>query len=476
MKKIALLTVLILSLAFSAVSYAAVTEEAGYMFITPEPYLEAAPETGILPSTDGGLIPTINKNLRFITEGSVVAFSESASSDNVVFLMSGAEMAGMFDRVSITAKQNGSRDTTKLPAPVRRYSAKVKLSTTEFGTTALFLPNEYNETELSLNDAGIFLNAGGAYINNADTNAQEWFIAKGTMATNTWYTVKAIVGIIKDGYVVQNASVYNPDGTLLASSGYCHIKAPSTVTASTVGSQIFTTGFTTGYAMIDDWEGYKVLGTESSIESFVEDTVYRLEYKLVSALELDATTVNTDSVKLFTDAGVDMTGSCTVSLGTDNKTITVTSAQPLAYNTAYNIVLSDESIIYTADGYPAFDYSNSNAVTKSFTTPANPVGVVSTSYDVEAETNAAEVVISNTGATPCDCLVIVASFGANGEYLETTCAYAQIPENTTEGVSVYAPPVTEVPGGRVSVMVWDNWQLMTYLGPATVYTLDIPTV
>lgn len=474
MKKTVLLTVLILSFVFSIAPYAAVVETSGYMFIEPDAYYSNS-TSGNLP-TAADRMTSINKGSRFFTVAesgsSAVAALENDSSTNVVFKISGS--AGLADRISVAAKNTGAVDNSKMPLPVRRHSAKISLSSVNVGTTALHViaPSPAgNALALKKNGSGVYLSNGGAYINNAVSGEKIWFVSPETMSADTWYTVETVVEILDAGYVTQDARIYAADGTLVGRSGYYRVEDDSTLTASVTMSQIYTEGFTTETTMIDEWQVYGLSGMPAKVSfttDFSDNSASRKVYKLVSDTALDANSVSTDAVKL-TSTTVDMTGKYTVSYDSATQAIVVTASDSLPYNTNFVIQLAAEKMLASADKYLALDYSNAT-LEYSFTTPLDPFDISSINYD--PATGTATVNVQNNDAVPRDCMVIVASFGADDEYMGTRCGFANVSNVAgSNTATITVTGIEKAAGGRVSVMVWDNWKTMSSIG--NMHTVNI---
>ena len=480
MKKTFLLTVLILSLAFSVTSHAAVSDVTGVSLVTPDTFYSATGsvtlggqtyDSGLLPNADRFMFDlTLNPGTRFLShvaEGaSATAALESDGSTNVVFKLTGAGQAGLMDKAFV-ATAYGTVDTGKL-GPVRRHSTKVKLSTVSEGTVGLFVTATGTTNDLTLNDTGVYISEGRAYVNNAVSGEKVWFTEVGEISADTWYTVETVVEILATGHVTQDARIYAADGTLIGSSGFVYVEDDATLTASSAKIQIYTTGFSTGYAMIDDWSGCVVTGTPAKAtltpdgSDVDEITDNRKVYKLVSSIALEGDSVNTDTVKLTkrTDSGafVDATEAYTVAYDSATQAIVVEATNALPYGTTFAVELDTGRMLSSSDKYLAVDYTNASGLKYEFTTPADPFVVSNVLY---TPGTGASVEVSNNDTVDRTCIVIVSAFSSDDEYLETKCGRADITAGA-QNQTVVAPVVTESAGGYVQVMVWDNWNDMNW--------------
>ena len=69
-------------------------------------------------------------------------------------------------------------------------------------------------------------------------------------------------------------------------------------------------------------------------------------------------------------------------------------------------------------------------------------------------------------------MVIVATLGADDEYVATKCGYASVShESGSNSATITVTNITEVSGGKVSVMIWDNWISMSSIG--SMYTVNL---
>ncbi len=503
MKKTFLLTVLILSLVFSVTSHAAYEEllankapsetEKDNSFLDPAVYLPSinGKPAGTLPNNNSlgdrmanAAHDYVNKGTRFITAAAEGGSSAKAVTDgtDAVFRLTGD--VKLIDKASIAVTDAGnSTDSDKIPAPVRRYSAKVKLSSVNAGTTGVHVIGLANNTNVyEPTNTGVYLSNSGAYVYNvtevdSDGNPEKvWFVPENTMSDDTWYTVETVVEILATGYVAQDAAIYDETGNVVGErSGYCYVDNNSGITASITKSQIFTDGIGTGeddYAMVKEWKGY------SSTSAFTKTTFTpdgsdvdeitdnRKVYKLISSIALDGDSVNTDTVKLTSET-VDMTGKYTVTYDPATQAIVVEATNAFPYGTTFTVELDKGRMLSNSEKYPAVDYTNASALSYSFTTPADPFVVSSIVY---TPGTGASVVVSSNDSAPRSCIVIVSSFGADGEYIETKCGSAV---NITAGATptINVPAVTERVGGHVQVMVWDNWLNMNWF--EDLYTLPI---
>ena len=498
MKKTVLLTVFILSLVFSVTSYAAVTETAGYMFIEPAAYigpLTIGSDTfpaGTLPISTGETKDKMtgssangwyNRGTRFLTEttgtdSSATAVYENGEGSDAVFKLTGS--AVLMDRLAIAAKNTGVKDSALLPAPIRRYSARIKLSTVSAGITGIHVI-ENSDTASALNDSGVYLSNGGAYVNNAVSGEEVWFVPTGTMTADTWYTVETVVEILADGHVTQDARIYTADGSLVGSSGFVYVEEDTTVTKTSTMSQIYTKDFGTDYAMVKEWKGWSstsapTKATFTTDGSDVDEiTDNRKVYKLISDTALDAASVNNDTVKLTmkdADTYVDVTGGYTVTYDSAVQAIVVTATNALPYGTEFAIELDTGKMIANSDKYLAVDYTNASTLKYTFTTLSDPFAVTSIGY---TPGTGASVTVSNSDSAGRSCIVIVSLFGADEEYLETKCERADIaasPDGQPVNVTIDVPKFdNEVSGGNVQIMVWDKWDSMNWF--EDLYTLPI---
>ena len=87
--------------------------------------------------------------------------------------------------------------------------------------------------------------------------------------------------------------------------------------------------------------------------------------------------------------------------------------------------------------------------------------------DVEFDSeNNATVTLSNTDREGREYLIVVARLNGNGKYLETAAAYGVLDAGTDEQV-IAGPILSEKnPGETIRVMVWDNWDTMSFFGDA----------
>ena len=87
--------------------------------------------------------------------------------------------------------------------------------------------------------------------------------------------------------------------------------------------------------------------------------------------------------------------------------------------------------------------------------------------DVEFDgENNATVTLSNTDREGREYLIVVARLNGNGKYLETAAAYGVLDAGTDEQV-IAGPILSEKnPGETIRVMVWDNWDTMSFFGDA----------
>ncbi len=356
---------------------------------------------------------------------------------------------------------------------VRKYSARVKLSTVE-GTafTGVNLISAGSATTARINDAGVILQGGGAYINNANAESEEdkkvWFVKPGEMSANMWYTVETVVDVLKDGYLMQNATVYDANGGVVGRSGFYRVstKTPSQFEANNSVynmAQLYTSGYAaTNPVYFDDWKIYKYTGTvtRGSLSFSADTATSRKNYKFVSTVPLDANLIDSKVVTLTADnTRLDMTGKYTVSYDSATNVIVASATDALPFGEGFKLKLDTSKMLATDKGYLAFDYSDSavtNVMTQSFSTGADLFTRGEVAFD--ASHKPTTITLNNNDTVAREYMIVVSVIDANNKYLQTECVHGTIAAGATAQQIAAPTNVTPVAGGTIYVMVLDNWR------------------
>lgn len=369
---------------------------------------------------------------------------------------------------------------------VRKYSARVKLSTVE-GTafTGVNLISAGSGNAAVTADAGVYLQGGGAYINDKTSGEKVWFIPEDTMSADAWYTVDTVIDVLKNGYLMQNATVYDANGDIVGRSGFYRVSIKNPNQYNSDGStysvaQLYTSGYAaTNPVYFDDWKIYKYTGTvtRGSLSFSADTATSRKNYKFVSTVPLDASLIDSTIVTLTADnTRLDMTGKYSASYVSESATsnaIIVTATDALPFDEGFKLKLDTSKMLATDKGYLAFDYSEptvTDVMTQAFNTGADLFTRGEVAFD--ASHKPTTITLNNNDAVAREYMIVVSVIDANNKYLQTECVHGTIAAGATAQQIAAPTNVTPVAGGTIYIMVLDNWKdLNTF---ADVVTHPVP--
>lgn len=405
---------------------------------------------------------------------------ENGESTNAVF-----KLTGNGDVLFSDTKFESSELTATGKHSIRfNYSSEVP----EDGVISLFVlsnfdsstnaPVDYRAT-LQDSGVGVFVSNGGAYIHNAITDEAVWFVPQGRLSADTWYTAEAIVEIISDGYIVQNAWIKDAAGEVVGNSG-CYKVSAKKASEYESGAGIYdfnllqlgTKNLGSGTVMLDDWKTYAVTDTlAKGTITFVQDSdkATRKNYKFETGVVLDASLINTDlvTVTCVSDPTLDMTGKYIVTC--ENTAIVVKMDESLPMDTKFKMEINADKMLSMTDGCVAFDYSSTlvtDSMSEEFTTPSISEIFV-TSFSDSTPTPSSTITLSNGDVVEHE-YMIVASLVRAGKYLETAATHGTLAARdamtsaptVASALSIPSFTTPTASGDKIMVMVWDNWKDM----------------
>lgn len=415
-------------------------------FMTEVTYKDVTYSVGTLPTYSNGYFAgnAVNPGVMIRMMGTGVAAYENGTDGNVVFKLGGGS-----DYALNGASGMGTH-------PTYRQSLRVKFPSS-MPTAACLLCTDISGGGFYIQDAktksGIFFRNGGAYVYDYDKSTNKTFIDDGTIEGEKWYRVESYTDFQGSEYQMQNAKVYDDEtGELIAESGWTRVSELS----PQGGFQCYARNSTAPEILVDDWEVYKCEGIERANFDIVTDDETRQVYKIECDMTLDGNMFTNETVTLKADnAALNLTGKYSVEYA-DNA-IVVTTDEPLPYNENYTITIN--CLPSTAEGMLAVDVSDTSGLVKTFSTGED---VFKTENATFGEDKCVSAQLSNPSGTEREYMMIVSSIDGTGKYLETQCVYGTLAPHTASQ-DVKAPAITAVSGGKVKLMVWDNWKDMNSL-------------
>ncbi len=405
-----------------------------------------------------------NKGSLAQTTTSDVTVVDDGSGD-YVFRFTGVGTARQ-DIVLITYNDEKAVNKEFYVAPYQIYTARIKLSSVDSELRLFVYDNNFaNDLKATSDTSGVYINGGGAYYVDAQSNSRVPFAEPGTIKANKWYTVRTVYDISVNKQIVMSAEIYDENNALVAFSPMQNVSTLSQYkTGGYFRNNIVATGFEDGdYALIDDISMYYMSELPVlSCNNAEYDNISR-KVTFTFAEPIDTNIISASNVRVIPDnSSLDATGKYSVSI-TDDKVVVDTNLLP--YDEKFTVQIGS--------------YAMESACECKITTPEDPFEKAVTNVTFEAADGEAiaagdnvvtTVSLENNSNTGRDYMLLVTSWNSKNECVAI--------RNVAGYIDIGADPVIKLPavpfedaGSIIRVSLLDNWYNMTPVGDVVTFEL-----
>ncbi len=337
----------------------------------------------------------------------------------------------------------------------RRATIDVKLPGTDAGSKMeLFdYKNEYNVKypASAPSTTPITLEEGGAYVidyTNSSSGEQVWFIEKGTILPNEWYTVERILDLCKIGTNRQRARVYDAAGNILGTSPWtvCGTMGENGTYKSSFPSAFFKSISYAESIYLDNFEVYTIKVQNPTITASFNEEEKKIDFKFSEPLLEES--VTKDNVVLEVE-NKNYTDAVSYDLLYDETTSTISvSYDRLPFGEKVKVTV--KTTVQTAEGW-----NMASDTVKTYTIKDDPCICSGSITDTEG-VKTATVTVTNGDETDRDYIVMLISKNAGG--VITACKAVSGSVEAGQTANVTTEGITLAEGETAEMYVIDDWK------------------